>query len=211
MVELKTAPRRSRPSACLRQAVEGVAVIQVVNWSKHQNPHMKEQASTLPEMTMPDASMVLAPYKQQPTTEVAGLIPDSGFPSSEAKASGAEAPPKTRDELWAAGKSLLVSQGMPKAQCGTFVGKLVKDYGDEVVVDAVRSAVVQRPADAASYLKATCQSLAGERVGTAKERADAERVNEAASAQIDATQAYLAKLDAHKPSPPPASLRKVHG
>jgi hypothetical protein len=92
--------------------------------------------------------------------------------SSEAKASGASAPPPesaktgdelTRQQLWRAGKSLLGEQGMAKAQCGTFVGKLVSDYGDEIVVEAVRSAVVQRPADAASYLKATCMRKKGER------------------------------------------------
>ena len=62
-----------------------------------------------------------------------------------------------KDELWRAGKSLLEQAGMPKAQCGSFVGKLVKDYGDAVVVEAVRAAVVARPADPVSYLKATCQ------------------------------------------------------
>ena len=81
---------------------------------------------------------------------------------------GANAPPKspaelTKHELWAAGKSLLAGAGMPAAQCGSFVGKLVKDYGDALVVDAVRSAVVEQPADPASFLKACCQRLAGER------------------------------------------------
>jgi uncharacterized protein YdaU (DUF1376 family) len=69
----------------------------------------------------------------------------------------------TKQELWSAGKSLLAEQGMPKAQCGTFVGKLVKDYRDEVVIDAVRSCVVKRPADAAQYLVATCKHLSGQR------------------------------------------------
>lgn len=63
----------------------------------------------------------------------------------------------TRTELWAAGKSLLAEQGMPVAQCGSFVGKLVKDHGETVVVEAVRATVVARPADAAGYLKAACQ------------------------------------------------------
>lgn len=71
-----------------------------------------------------------------------------------------------RDELWKAGKSLLAQAGMPKAQCGSFVGKLVKDYGDTVVVEAVRAAVVTRPADPVAYLKATCQHAAGQRQHT---------------------------------------------
>lgn len=69
----------------------------------------------------------------------------------------------TKDELWAAGKSLLMAAGLPKAQCGSFVGKLVKDYGDQVVVDAVRAAVVARPADPMEYLKAACMRTVGAR------------------------------------------------
>lgn len=68
----------------------------------------------------------------------------------------------TKDELWAVGKSILLQQGMPKEQCGSFVGKLVKDYGADIVVESVRSAVVERPADAVSFLKAACMARKGE-------------------------------------------------
>jgi uncharacterized protein YdaU (DUF1376 family) len=89
--------------------------------------------------------------------------------SSVPKGTGADAPEKsahemTKDELWSAGKSLLMAAGTPKAQCGSFVGKLVKDYGDSVVIDAVRSAVVARPADPAEYMKAICMRAAGQRL-----------------------------------------------
>lgn len=69
----------------------------------------------------------------------------------------------TKDELWKAGKSLLSQAGLPPAQCGSFVGKLVKDYGDQIVVDAVRTAVTTRPADPVEYLKATCMHAAKQR------------------------------------------------
>jgi hypothetical protein len=69
----------------------------------------------------------------------------------------------TKAELWTVGKSLLAEQGMPKAQCGSFVGKLVSDYGEEIVIEAVRSTCVTRPADAAEYLKACCMRSAGQR------------------------------------------------
>lgn len=69
----------------------------------------------------------------------------------------------TKSELWPAGKSLLEQGGLPKAQCGSFVGKLVKDYGEAVVVDAVRAAVTAQPADPVEYLKACCQRAAGQR------------------------------------------------
>ena len=69
----------------------------------------------------------------------------------------------TKAELWAAGKSLLNQAGMPIAQCGSFVGKLVKDYGDEIVIEAVRAAVLAQPADPAEWLKAACMRASGQR------------------------------------------------
>lgn len=77
----------------------------------------------------------------------------------------------TKDELWSAGKSLLVQAGLPKAQCGSFVGRLVKDYGDAIVVDAVRAAVVARPADPVEYLKAACMRAAGSRAAPNRQEA----------------------------------------
>jgi hypothetical protein len=94
--------------------------------------------------------------------------------TSDPNGSGAEAPSEsgamTKDELWASGKSLLAQSGMPDKQCGTFVGGLVKQYGPDAVMDAVRRAVLERPADPAAFLKATCQHIAGERrPGAAKQ------------------------------------------
>jgi hypothetical protein len=39
----------------------------------------------------------------------------------------------------------------------------VKDHGDAIVIDAVRAAVVEQPADAASWLKAACLNASGRR------------------------------------------------
>jgi hypothetical protein len=64
---------------------------------------------------------------------------------------------------------LLNQAGMPIAQCGSFVGKLVKDYGNEIVLETVRSAVVEQPADPAEWLKAACMRASGQR-GSARPR-----------------------------------------
>jgi uncharacterized protein YdaU (DUF1376 family) len=77
----------------------------------------------------------------------------------------------TKDELWSVGKSLLLQAGMPKAQCGTFVGKLCKDYGNDIVIDAVRTACAERPAAPAEYLKALCMRAKGERTSPNKQEA----------------------------------------
>lgn len=109
----------------------------------------------------------------------------------------------TKQELWSAGKSLLAEQGMAKAQCGTFVGKLVKDYGDEAVIDAVRSCVVKRPADAAQYLVATCKHLAGQR-----QRPDVARQTVPGKAERD-PELVKAEQDAKNRAPMPEAIRKL--
>lgn len=156
-----------------RYSVNGVAYVQITNWTKHQNPHHTEKASNIPAPNG-DLTVKQPLDTKDPPEQDGGNLADSGFTdslipdSSEAKASGGEPPAKTvdeltKDELWAAGKSLLSQAGMPAKQCGTFVGKLVKDYDAETVIEAVRVAVVERPADPAAYLKAVCQQIAGER------------------------------------------------
>ncbi|CAB5212767.1 hypothetical protein UFOVP191_18 [uncultured Caudovirales phage] len=50
--------------------------IQVVNFEKHQNPHIKESASTIPAPDLHGANTILA----QPLTDSLLLIPDSPIP-----------------------------------------------------------------------------------------------------------------------------------
>lgn len=114
----------------------------------------------------------------------------SSTPKPSAPDGAGGEPPKTaeqmaKDELWAAGKSLLEQGGMPRAQCGSFVGRLVKDYTADVVMDAVRRAVVERPADPVSFLKATCQFIAGERKPTNRQDA-LEQANSDIAARVAA-------------------------
>lgn len=109
------------------------------------------------------------PQSPVPSPHTPDSVPDGtdgGAPS------GRKSPADlTKDELWKAGKSLLAQAGLPVAQCGSFVGKLVKDYGDQVVVEAVRAAVAARPADPMEYLKAICQRAAGQRPAVNKQEA----------------------------------------
>ncbi|WP_374520343.1 hypothetical protein [Hydrogenophaga sp.] len=110
--------------------------------------------------------------REEKRREEINTSPNGDGDKSEAEASGAVAPAKpadvmTKDELWSAGKSLLAQAGIPKAQCGSLIGKLVKDYGDVVVIEAVRAAVVTRPADPVAYIKAACMHSAGQRANAA--------------------------------------------
>ncbi|MFM9928189.1 hypothetical protein VLK31_34825 [Variovorax sp. H27-G14] len=138
----------------------------VPQFSKHQHVNPRESASSLPA---PDATPNSTRHEASArvNSEIDPQVGREGKGregNSEPIGSGGAPPIELpKDELWKAGKSLLNQAGMPAAQCGSFVGKLVKDYGDVVVVDAVRAAVVARPADPAEYLKAACMRGAGQR------------------------------------------------
>lgn len=71
---------------------------------------------------------------------------------------------RAKSDLWKAAVSVLEHGGCPTAQCRTFMGRLVTDYGFPIVKDAVSAAVSTQPADAREYLKATCMRLKGERL-----------------------------------------------
>lgn len=70
----------------------------------------------------------------------------------------------SRAELWRAGKKVLSDGGMAKDRCGDFVGLLVKDYGENTTIEAVRATVKACPPDPEAYLVATCKALRGERI-----------------------------------------------
>lgn len=136
------------------------------NGKKGGRPKMRKPGSEIETQEEPSGFFV---GSEIGTQEKAHQTPDTNHQIPEysvtdvTDAGGVGQAELTKAELWTAGKSLLAQQGMPRAQCGTFVGKLVKDYGDQVVVDAVRAAVVTQPADAAEYLKATCMHAKGQR------------------------------------------------
>jgi len=114
-----------------------------------------------PEQADPDGSDAAAAASPPPAAPLPPPAPPAPPPPKTAEE-------LTRTELWRAGKSLLREQEMPEAQCGSFVGKLVKDYGEAIVVEAVRSAVVQRPADAATWLVGACKAAKGRASGSGK-------------------------------------------
>lgn len=125
------------------------------------------------------------PLTQQPSSPTPTLTSPSE--SSEPNGSGGKPPADMgKDELWKAGKSLLAQDGLPEAQCGSFVGGLVKQYGEAAVIDAVRSTVLHGAAGAREYLKATCMRLAGE-------RKDPPKPITVPSDDADKTDAYLAE------------------
>lgn len=177
----------------------GDGLAYIPSFSKHQHINPRESKSTLPDPES-NASSRVTTRQHASTLEMTRREEGKGREGkgkegdTEPYGSDGQAVPDTRSELWKAGKSLLSEQGMPIAQCGTFVGRLVKEHGEDVVVDAVRAAVVQRPADAASFLVGACRGrgrkgsrrdgdLASE---SARTTAEAERLLGIADEVIDA-------------------------
>lgn len=61
----------------LRYQVGGARFIQVLNFNKHQNPHVKESPSSTPSPDLHQTSTVQEQYKHEEGTEQTLLIPDS--------------------------------------------------------------------------------------------------------------------------------------
>ncbi|MDE2104031.1 MAG: DUF1376 domain-containing protein [Patescibacteria group bacterium] len=90
---------------------------------------------------------------------------------------------RRKSEAWRGAKSLLNAHGMPKAQTGTFVGKLVTEYGADVVLEVLESAVLQLPAEPDAWMRAACQRRVGQR---SPQQSFAERDREAGMARWEA-------------------------
>lgn len=106
----------------IRYEVDGKRYLQVANFTKHQNPHRDEKASTIPDQNghvtetvqapkKHRASTVQAPCKEDAGTVAIGLIPDSLIPDSpslipnskpSAKETRLDASLEAFDEFWSA-------------------------------------------------------------------------------------------------------------
>lgn len=153
--------------------IESQKYLQICGFAKHQKID-KRSPSKLP--APPVCDKLLDPTPNSPDSlrippnpadgrEGKGKEGSGEDGSSVSIETGAEAPDVaklTKDELWAAGLSLLETV-LPDKQRRSFIGKLCKDYTDAVALEAIRTAIVERPIDPVAYLKAVCQLRAGQR------------------------------------------------
>ena len=103
-----------------RYEADGKSVIQVLAWSLHQNPHMKEAPSTLPVYVEQQTSTVQAPDLAQPLPERAGLIPSLLIPDSlnlvvvtKDKTRAVAPPDGVSDSVWQDFKALRKTKKAP--------------------------------------------------------------------------------------------------
>lgn len=76
-----------------RYEAAGVQCIQVVNFEKHQYPHVREPDSKLPERPEPDASTGKAPDEHQAGTSSARLTADCGLLTADCGEKDSSEPP----------------------------------------------------------------------------------------------------------------------
>lgn len=118
-----------------RYVIDGSAFIAINEFGKHQNPHVKEAASTIPAPGEHSASTVQAPE----IPERAGLIPDSPslIPESQ-KHTGASAP---RDPKPPAGDEKPKSRRKPEQTLRTFreAGGLLVQRGSDPAIEYAES------------------------------------------------------------------------
>ena len=148
----------------LRYEADGTRCIQVQNWHKHQNPHVKELASTLPAPDKHQTSPVQEPDKAQPQPERAGLIPDSGFLIPDSSISvpvgtGAAAPPPSdRDVVFANGVVLLTAAGVKESNARSFLASQCKEHGEAAVRAALERCASEAPIQPIPWLQAALKS-----------------------------------------------------
>lgn len=73
-----------------------------------------------------------------------------------------------KEEIWKTGRAILEGQGSSTQAAGAFLGKLCKEYGQILVLDALRDCKRVTPAEAKAWLAARCQER--RKGGTLEER-----------------------------------------
>lgn len=77
--------------------------------------------------------------------------------ASTASAAAIKPPDPVKDEIWKTGRQVLEGEGKSRDAAGSFLGKLCKDYGQVLVLKAIRDCVTQTPAKPSEWLVARCQ------------------------------------------------------
>jgi uncharacterized protein YdaU (DUF1376 family) len=86
--------------------------------------------------------------KSNTTTYTRSTTPDTSLRS----VSAADAAKLTKDEVWSIGRAMLAKQGAGPKTAGSYLGHLIKNHGEGQVLDALRAAAVEQPAELKGWL-----------------------------------------------------------
>lgn len=132
------------------------------------DPHTHSSGATAPERAPGEpAEPASADAARARTVLGAGTLPTSASLPEDLDPygmPGRQTVEQMERELWDAGKALLMRASVPKQQAGAFIGGLIAKWNDrQMVIEVVRAAIVERPADPKGWMTAACQSRAGAR------------------------------------------------
>lgn len=141
---------------------EETKYIQVLAFAKHQNPHVREPASSIPAPCEHSARTVQS-------TEVHGtgpadssfLIPDSPINNAPPTA---VAPATQPDPIFGTGLDFLTRKGVPTKAARSFLGLLRKEVRDDLTVSELLTEAERMDAsDPVAWLRAAAKSRRGSR------------------------------------------------
>lgn len=133
--------------------LEVVKFGQQVRAKKSRFPSMRSGCVAEAQQVMANAHLDVSVFVSEKTSEAIASADKSATDEVES----------AKAALWRESVVVLKAGGCPESLCRSFMGKLVKDYTETAVREAVTAAISAQPADAREYLKATCQRLKGER------------------------------------------------
>lgn len=160
---------RARIAACEKRLKEAV--------TDADRQHAQQQLQALSQHLSQGVSQ--PPRDSEGTVKGKVPLPDGNG------ARGARSDP-VKEEIWKSGRALLEAQGVGKDAAGSFLGGLVKDYGQTLVLEAVRDCARVTPASAKEWLVARCQERRGTGKQTQLERRNAAVASEWAAGGTDA-------------------------
>lgn len=164
-----------------RYIVNNQRFIRIVNFLKHQKPHPKEAASSIPghekvrtsrEKTRQGKPRESGDAVQGEPSKVGNGL--GGFGSSvngngsghgdsgerSSAEAGASATRQQDFDIWKLGVGKLVATGTDERDARNFLGKMRSDYGDDVLSEGITKMLAKNPVDPRAYLVAILQGRA---------------------------------------------------
>lgn len=160
----------------VRYRIEENNYIQVVNFTKHQNPHPKETASSIPEISGRENKRQDTELPERagpsPLPSVSPLpIPISVLRTAPRGAHEKPEPLKPLDldkAYWETGKAFLIANSVPPERAGGLLGRWRKNHGREAVVAALARAEAESASEVVSFVEGCLRSSGnGKRDGPA--------------------------------------------
>lgn len=144
----------------IRYVVSGQSYIAIPKFEKHQNPHVREAASSIPAPDEHSACTVLAPVEHGTSpADSSFLIPDSK--KQKLPPTAGEKPPPEPDPIFGHGLAFLRSKGVPERGARSFLGAMRKACGDMLAAELLSLAEREDVSDPIPWLRRAYESRNG--------------------------------------------------